>query len=141
MDIMKVGEVMNTRVITAAPEQRVCDIIEILQENSITGVPVVDGTKVVGMISKKDILPLVASFDVDYETLDKIKQTCSYHVRDYMQKEVISVPPVEPVEACAMKMINNNINRLPVMEGGRLVGIVTRGDILKALASCSCCEI
>ncbi|MEA3240164.1 MAG: CBS domain-containing protein [Pseudomonadota bacterium] len=36
-------------------------------------------------------------------------------------------------------MINNNINRLPVIEGGSLLGIVTRGDILKALAGCSCC--
>ena len=138
---MKVGEVMNREVITATPEQRVCDIIEILQENGISGVPVVEASKVVGMLSKKDILPLVASFDVDYETVEKLKKTCNYHVKDYMQKEVISVPPVEPVESCAMKMINNNINRLPVMEGGSLLGIVTRGDILKALASCSCCEI
>ena len=138
---MKVGEVMNTRVITTSPDQRVCDIIEILHKNGITGVPVTEGEKVIGMISKKDILPLVASFDVDYETLEKLKKTCEYHVRDYMQKEVITVPPVEPIEACAMRMINHNINRLPVMEGGKLVGIVTRGDILKALASCSCCEI
>lgn len=138
---MKVSEVMNSQVITATPEQRVCDLIEILQEKGISGVPVVEGKKVVGVISKKDILPLIASFDVDYETLEKLKKTCEYHVQDYMQKEVVSVPPVEPVESCAMKMINNNINRLPVMEGGSLLGIVTRGDILKALASCCCCEI
>jgi len=133
---MKVSEVMNTQVITATPEQRICDIIEIFQEKGISGAPVEEGKKVVGMISKKDILPLVASFDVDYETLEKLKETCNYHVKDYMQKEVIFVPPVEPVESCAMKMINNNINRLPVMENGCLLGIVTRGDILKALANC-----
>jgi CBS domain-containing protein len=140
---MKVSEMMNTQVITATPEQRICDIIEIFQEKGITGVPVVDGEKVVGMISKKDILPLVSSFDVDYETLtlDKLKKTCNYHVKDYMQKEVVSVPPVEPVESCAMRMINNNINRLPVIENGCLLGIVTRGDILKALANCSRREI
>lgn len=135
---MKVGEVMNTKVITVAPKQRICDIIEILQANGITGVPVVENEHVIGIISKKDILPLIASFDVDYETPEKIKKTCSYQVKDYMQREVISVQPVEPVEACAMTMINHNINRLPVIEGGSLVGIVTRGDILKALASCSC---
>jgi len=138
---MKVSEVMNTQVITATPEQRICDIIEIFQEKGITGVPVVEGEKVVGMLSKKDIVPLISSFEVDYETLDKLKKTCSYHVKDYMQKEVISVPPVEPVESCAMRMINNNINRLPVIESGCLLGIVTRGDILKALASCGNCEI
>ena len=138
---MKICEVMNSQVITATPEQRICDIIDILQEKGISGVPIVIEEKVVGMLSKKDILPLVASFDVDYETMEKLKKTCSYLVKDYMQKEVISVPPVEPVESCAMKMINNNINRLPVIEGGRLLGIVTRGDILKALANCSCCEL
>ena len=138
---MKVGEAMNVEVIIATPEQRICDIIEILHENHISGVPVVEGAKVVGMISKKDILPLAAPFDMDHETMEKLSENCDYHVKDYMQKEVISVPPVEPIGSCAMKMINNNINRLPVMEGGSLVGIVTRGDILKALASCSCCEI
>ena len=135
---MKVFEVMNASVITATPEQRICDLIEIFKHHNITGVPVVDQGRVVGIISKKDILPLIDTFDIDYETAEKLRQTCSYQVRDYMQKNVISVPPVEPVEACAMVMINNNINRLPVIEGEKLVGIVTRGDILKALAQCSC---
>ncbi|MBN2332328.1 MAG: CBS domain-containing protein [Deltaproteobacteria bacterium] len=138
---MKVHEVMNTEVVTAQPDSRVCDIIELFHLKNITGVPVVEDGRVVGVISKKDILPLVASFDVDYETLERLKETCTYKVADYMQREVINVPPVEPVESCAMIMINNNINRLPVMEDGALVGIVTRGDILKALASCGGCEL
>ena len=50
--------------------------------------------------------------------------------------DVITVQPVEAVEKCALIMTNNSINRLPVIEDGILVGIVTRGDNLKALANC-----
>ncbi|MBN2231839.1 MAG: CBS domain-containing protein [Deltaproteobacteria bacterium] len=138
---MKVCEVMNREVITVSPTARVCDVIELFHQQNITGVPVMDGDRLAGVISKKDILPLVASFDIDYETIERLKRTCSYFVADYMQKEVISVPPVEAIESCAMIMINNNINRLPVVENNCLVGIVTRGDILKALANCNFCPI
>ncbi|MEA3241576.1 MAG: CBS domain-containing protein [Pseudomonadota bacterium] len=75
---MKVGEVMNPEVITVTQDHRVCDLIELFQEKDITGVPVVDDDKMVGIISKKDILPLVASFDVDFETPEKLKRTCAY---------------------------------------------------------------
>jgi CBS domain-containing protein len=58
-----------------------------------------------------------------------------------MQTDVITVSPVEGIEKCALIMIDNSINRLPVVENGRLVGIITRGDILKALAQCCSCHI
>jgi CBS domain-containing protein len=58
-----------------------------------------------------------------------------------MQTDVITVSPVEDIEKCALTMIDNSINRLPVVEGNKLVGIITRGDILKALAQCCSCHI
>lgn len=133
---MKVSEVMNREVLTVTPQDRVCDVIDLFLEKNITGAPVVDNGDVVGIISRKDILPLVTTFDLDCSALEQIRRTCSHYVVDHMKTEVITVPPVEAVEKCAFVMTDNNINRLPVVEGGKLVGIVTRGDILKALAQC-----
>ncbi len=135
---MKVSEIMNPEVLSVAPQDRVCDVIDLFLEKNITGAPVVDQGKVTGIISRKDILPLVATFDLDCSSLEQIRRTCSHYVTDHMQSSVITVTPVEDVEKCALIMTENHINRLPVVESGTLVGIITRGDILKALALCCC---
>ena len=133
---MKVCEIMNREVLSVTPQDRVCDVIDLFLEKNITGAPVTEQDKVVGMISRKDILPLITSFDLDCSSLEQIRRTCSNFVGDHMQSQVITVQPVEAVEKCALMMTDNNINRLPVVEAGKLIGIVTRGDILKALAQC-----
>lgn len=133
---MKVSEIMNPEVLSVDPQDRVCDIIDLFLEKNITGAPVVDQGKVTGIISRKDILPLITTFDLDCSSLEQIRRTCSHYVTDHMQSSVITVTPVEDVEKCALIMTDNHINRLPVVEEGTLVGIITRGDILKALASC-----
>ena len=133
---MKVSEIMNRGVLSVTPQDRVCDVIDLFLENNITGAPVTEQGKVVGMISRKDILPLITTFDLDCSSLEQIRRTCSNYVVDHMRGEVITVQPVEAVEKCALLMTSNSINRLPVIEDGKLVGIVTRGDILKALAQC-----
>lgn len=133
---MKVSEIMNPEVLSVAPQDRVCDVIDLFLEKNITGAPVVDQGKVTGIISRKDILPLITTFDLDCSSLEQIRSTCSHYVTDHMQTNVITVTPVEDVEKCALVMTDNHINRLPVVEGETLVGIITRGDILKALALC-----
>ena len=133
---MKVSEIMNRGVLSVTPQDRVCDVIDLFLENNITGAPVTEQGKIVGMISRKDILPLITTFDLDCSSLEQIRRTCSNYVVDHMRGEVITVQPVEAVEKCALLMTRNSINRLPVIEDGKLVGIVTRGDILKALALC-----
>ncbi len=135
---MKVSEIMNPKVLTVAPQDRVCDVIDLFLEKNITGAPVIDQGKIAGIISRKDILPLITTFDLDCSSLEQIRRTCSHYVTDHMQTDVIVVSPVEDVEKCALLMTDNHINRIPVVEGETLVGIITRGDILKALALCCC---
>ena len=133
---MKVSEIMNREVLSVSPQDRVCDVIDLFLEKNITGAPVTEQGKVVGVISRKDILPLITTFDLDCSSLEQIRRTCANFVADHMKSKVMTVQPVEGVEKCALIMTENNINRLPVVEDGLLVGIVTRGDILKALAQC-----
>ncbi len=135
---MKVSEIMNPAVISVTPRDRVCDIIDLFLEKNITGAPVIEQGRVTGIISRKDILPLITTFDLDCSSLEQIRRTCSHQVGDHMQTEVITVTPVEDVEKCALIMTDNHINRLPVVDDNKLVGIITRGDILKALALCCC---
>ena len=133
---MKVSEVMNREVVSVTSQDRICDVIDLFLEKKITGAPVAEQGKVVGMISRKDIMHLITTFDLECSSLDEIRRTCTNSVGEYMQSKVFTVDPVEAVEKCALIMTNNSINRLPVIEGDKLVGIVTRGDILKALAQC-----
>ena len=137
---MKVGEIMNREVLSVTPQDRICDVIDLFLEKNITGAPVTEHGKVVGVISRKDILPLVTTFDLDCSSLEQIRRTCSHYVANHMKSKVLTVRPVEAVEKCALIMTNNSINRLPVIEDGKLVGIVTRGDILKAIAQCCICN-
>ncbi len=137
---MKVSEIMNPDVISVTPRDRVCDIIDLFLEKNITGAPVIDQGEVTGIISRKDILPLITTFDLDCSSLEQIRRTCAHYVSDHMRTKVITVSPVEDVEKCALIMIDNSINRLPVIDDNKLVGIITRGDILKALAQCCCHE-
>jgi CBS domain-containing protein len=137
---MKVSEIMNPDVISVTPQDRVCDIIDLFLEKNITGAPVIDQGQVTGIISRKDILPLITTFDLDCSSLEQIRRTCSHSVGDHMRTNVITVTPVEDVEKCALLMTDNGINRLPVVDDNKLVGIITRGDILKALAQCCCCH-
>ena len=66
---MKVSEIMNREVFRISPQDRVSDVIDLFLEKKVTGVPVTEHDKVVGMISRKDILPLITTFDIDSSSL------------------------------------------------------------------------
>ena len=117
---MNAGELMTTEVVTGRPDESVGKLVEKFKANHITGMPVVDeGGEVVGMISDSDVL--------DAES-DEV-------IRDYMSTPVISVDEDTPVDELAVIIKSRHINRLPVTREGRLVGIVTRDDLVSYLAN------
>ena len=150
MDALKVREIMTTDVITAEPGTTVRELADILAKNKISGVPVVDDQgRVLGMVSEGDIILQDADLHFPYyiQFLESVIYLQSVHkfeerfrkqigskVSEVMTEEVISVSPEESVREVATLMADRNVNRLPVMENGRLVGIVTRGDIVRAIA-------
>lgn len=112
------GDVMNQSVITANPDMLVEDIAKQLAFHNISGMPVEDGAgSIVGVISEIDVI-------------GKIGTT----VGDVMTAEVISISESTTVEQAASLMAERRIKRLPVMAEGALVGIVSRADIVRALA-------
>lgn len=122
---MKVLEVMNKNVVTCHPAEKLPVIMNKLELFHITGLPVVEKGLLVGIISLTDILRAVRTGNVQ-----------DVLVQDVMTKDVIAVLPTDSAIAVAKIMVEKGINRLPVVENEKVVGIVTRGDMIRAIAIC-----
>jgi CBS domain-containing protein len=115
---MMAKNIMTRDIITVSAGMKVKDLAMTLIKNQISGAPVVDRNgKIVGVVSEAD---LVAKKGKD--------------VKSIMSKKVISVTEETPVEEIAQLMSPHRIKRLPVMNGGEVVGIVSRADIVSAIA-------
>jgi CBS domain-containing protein len=111
-------EIMTRDVITVKPTLPVRDLAALLIKNQISGVPVANKKgKIVGVVSEADILAKKGKM-----------------VRAIMHAGVVSVGEETPVEKIAQLMSAHKIKRLPVMSNGKLVGIVSRADIISAMA-------
>jgi CBS domain-containing protein len=115
---MNAKDIMTRDIISVSPTMKVKDLAMTLIKNQISGAPVAgkDG-KIVGIVSEADI---VAKKGKD--------------VRAIMSKKVISVAPSTTVEEIARLMTTHAIKRLPVLDQGKVVGIVSRADIVSAIA-------
>jgi CBS domain-containing protein len=147
---MLVQGFMTENPVTIKPLDTVETVLKLLEEKHISGLPVVDEDgKVVGVVSEADLLfkerplrmPLYLTFlgGVIYlEPLDKflqqLKKTLGILVQDVMTLAPITITPDTPVPCAANLMLEKRINRLPVVDDkGKLIGIITRNDLLRAL--------
>jgi len=143
---LQAKDIMTKKVITINKDATVGKLSELLIKNKICGVPVVDkNDKIVGIVTEADIivkesnLPFPLSFSFafikNYESYTKsTKEYLETRVEDIMTKKVKIIKEDTPVSKVANIMINNNINRLPVMDkNDKLTGIVTRADIIKSM--------
>ncbi len=141
---MIVEEIMNTRLKTAKADDRIKDVSTLMCMNKISGVPVVDANdELIGVLSEKDILHcmfpeahelFLNEERPNYEQMEKdFKGTLNQKVGDLMTKVVSSVSPEMPVMKAASMMWLKKIRRIPVVDGGKLVGIVSIGDVHRAL--------
>jgi CBS domain-containing protein len=150
MEDLRVRDIMQSNVVTAGPDTTVRDLADILAENKVSGVPVIDGSRrVVGMVSEADVILQDADLHFPYyvqfldgiiylESVKKFRErfrkAFGASVADIMSTEVITISPDATVREAATLMADNKVNRLPVTEDLALVGIVTRGDIVRAIA-------
>lgn len=114
-------------LITFSPDQTIQDVIEIIINKGISGAPVLDkDRKLVGIISEKDCLRIIV--DQAYHNLPASDRKVS----DYMTSKVKILSPDSDVVEAANEFLNSPIRRLPIVEDGKLIGQVSRRDILKA---------
>ena len=115
---MKAEDVMTTRVITVTENQTKQQAARLLSQHRISGLPVINADNVVvGVVT-------------EYDIISKEGQS----VGDIMSHGVISVTPQTDLEEVSYILVNEHIKRLPVLDQGRLLGIVSRADLVREVA-------
>jgi CBS domain-containing protein len=139
---MRVEDVMTTDVATVMRDTPLKEAAQLLLDRRISGVPVVDGNTVVGVFSEADLVRLERgdlgeqgrSHGV-FRSRDRQPDVASAStVGEVMTSPPITVMPIWTLAGAAAIMIDKGVNRLPVVRGDELVGIVTRADIVRAFA-------
>jgi CBS domain-containing protein len=122
-----VRDYMDLEVPTLRPEQDILEAIDFLIANRVTGAPVVDADgRVVGMLTEKDCLRLLALGSGD----DVAQGT----VGAFMTTDITTVEPRMNIYFAAGLFLTANFRRIPVVENGRLVGAITRFDLVRAVS-------
>ncbi|MFD2184103.1 CBS domain-containing protein [Rhodoplanes azumiensis] len=145
---MKASDIMTTTLVTVTPDTSVPDVAAILLENRISGVPVVDPAgRPVGIVSEGDLVRR-AEAGTGHERSWWLKllmgrevlasQFVKEHARrvaDVMTRELVTATPDTPVAEIASLLERHRIKRVPIVKDGKLVGIVSRANLLHALAA------
>jgi CBS domain-containing protein len=145
---MKVADVMTSNVLTIRADASIAEMAKLMLDNRISGLPVVDDRgNLVGMVTEGDCLrrtetgterkrPRWLEFLIGPRRLaDEYIQTRSRKVADVMTQTPITVAEDTALEEAVHLMESRRIKRLPVMRDGKVVGIVSRANLLQALAS------
>ena len=146
---MNAEDIMTSKVITVTPETPVGKVAALLSEHRISAVPVVDNGQLVGIVSEADLLHRyeigtdcalngdpwwMRLFSADRSPAEYVKSHAR-QVRDIMTREVTTVAPDTALAEIASLLEKRRIRRVPVVDEGRLMGIVSRSDLVRALAS------
>lgn len=119
---IRISTIMTQDVITAKPEDEKLSILKVMVDNHIGGVPITDGEKIVGMVTKTDFLR-----DINIEPYTEKT------IKEIMTKHVVTVSPDERLVHARRLMIDNDIARLVVVSSGSIVGIITAKDLAKTI--------
>jgi CBS domain-containing protein len=142
---MQVKEIMSRSVRTVTPDTKVMEVASIMCLYRFAGLPVVeDEDRLVGLIAEKDVLHSLfpklenlmevgmANVDLDKE-MARYKDVLALRVSDLMSRNPITVTPDMHVLRAATIMVRHRFRRIPVAEDGRLLGMLSLGDVHKAI--------
>ncbi|MCL4833025.1 MAG: CBS domain-containing protein [Caldilineaceae bacterium] len=148
---MLVREIMTSRVITVLPQASIREVAGLMRQHSVSALPVVtDSGKLVGIVTEIDLITrhapprqpqyipllwgLIPMRLDDYSTYkEQVRHILAVNAEQLMTKDPATVAPSDTIEHAAELMIRPGHRSLPVMEGGKLVGIVTRTDLVQLI--------
>jgi CBS-domain-containing membrane protein len=123
---MKVGEIMTPNVISVTEDATTREVAQVLDRHRISGLPVCDGDgHIVGVISEFDL----------------IAKPAAHSAKDAMSRDVISVMEDTSVDEVRYLLVHRRIKRVPVLRGQKLVGIVSRADLVREIALSWVCQV
>jgi CBS-domain-containing membrane protein len=147
----KVAEVMTHDVITVTPETSLRDLAKILAEKNINGAPVIDDEgDVIGVVCESDlvnqnkplhiptvfvILDSIIPLENPWRLQKEFKRITATTVADIFSKPAVFVEPDTDVAEVARIMSHRNLHTIPVLERGKLVGVVGKGDVIRSMVS------
>lgn len=134
---MKVTEIMSQPVVTVTPGTGIKTAAELLVEHGISALPVVDSAgQLVGIVSEADLIPIEARPDPRSQAtpLGPTAGSTPRSVADVMTRDVVVVTTQSEVAEAAKIMLSRDVKRVPVLSGRRVVGIVSRRDLVKVIA-------
>ena len=121
--MLTIDKIMTPNPVTIGPEATIGEAIELLLARRISGLPVIDSDgKLAGILTEFALLALAYDQEITGQT-----------VQEHMTREVLTVDAEDPVNKVADLCIVHRVRRLPVVQDGRLVGLVARRDVLEAL--------
>ena len=146
---MRAKDIMTTQVLTVGPEATVREAALLLADKGITSAPVVDHGEVVGIVSEGDLFHLQDEETGGpkrrsswYRLVDDQKAAAVFdakahnmHVRDVMTRNIIAVSELASLAEIAETLVGNNVKQLLVMRDKKLLGVVSRTDIVRTLAA------
>ena len=147
---MKVSDVMTQKVISVLPSGGIADAIRLMLDNRISGLPVIDGeSRLVGMVTEGDLLRRAETGTTRRRArwlefllspgklAEEYTHTHGRHVDEVMTRDVVTTTEAAPLDRVVELMERNRIKRLPVVRGGKVIGIVSRANLLHALVGLS----
>jgi CBS domain-containing protein len=147
---MLVSEIMTRTPKTVTPETKLLEVVSLMCLFRFSGLPVVENDKLVGIIAEKDVLHRmfptleeimdgISSPDYD-KMMSQYKDVVNLKVSDLMTPSVITVSPDMHILRAATIMVRHKFRRIPVADGGQLVGMLSLGDIHKAIFQANLAE-
>lgn len=131
-----VSEIMRTQFVTLKTEDRLDLAEDVMKLGRIRHMPVLDGKRLVGVVSQRDLLAASLSRALDFEASHRRSFLKSVAVEEVMTRDVVTVTPETPIGEAAMLMIRRKIGCVPVVNSeGAAVGLVTETDLLRSAYS------
>jgi CBS domain-containing protein len=142
---MKVRDVMSPLQVAVGPDARVAQVARLLLDRNLTGVAVVEGEALVGLITRRDVvtkhahihLPVfigllgyVAPLELP-GSREEVARALAVTASELMETDVVTIEPDAEVDDAATLMVDKDADPIPVVENGRLIGIITMADIIR----------
>jgi CBS domain-containing protein len=118
----KIRDIMTQRVVTVPKEKGLAEVVKIMGTTKISSIIITQDEKIIGIITERDLIKHIL---MEGKSLSKVK------VDEVMTKEPLTIRPDAELDQASMFMRDKNIRHLPVVDNGKLVGLITQTDIVK----------